>query len=275
MFREPQPLKKPAQTGQKSKPVKVAPDVRGKPLARKFPIIDDGMRLSNEVLALGWSERPLVWSDLPLFEAQHGRNAHDMVYDLGMHQASHYRARVSLHEVLPFSMELLVRLYSRYPSACPWTCPSLQDMFQRIYGPAIEAFEPALQERARGAYGMRFARLMGRSPTVQYRWLWGPAMQDKSGSTRRISYIISKLHEASLAGEQPRAILEDVSIRMWALRGLDVDANTPAYDSTSMQPRPQRGRTRHLANPQDAKRTEEGLSSVAGYEGGAFLLSTQ
>jgi len=208
--------------GQPLKPVKLAPDVRGLPLASKSPPIEDGMRLSDEVLALGWHERPLVWSDLPLFEARHGRNAHDMIYDLGMHQAGHYRSRVSLHEVLPFDIELLVRLYDRYPSSCTWTCPTLQDMFYRIYGSAIEALEPALRDRARTAYGMRFARLLGRAPTVQYRWLWNTAMQDKSGSTRRISNIISKIHEASLTGEQPRVVLEDLSVRMWALRGLNV-----------------------------------------------------
>jgi len=281
MSREGQPLRQ--------KSVKLAPDVRGLPLARKFPLIEDGMRLNDEVLALGWHERALVWSDLPLFEARHGRNAHDMVYDLGMHQANHYRSRVGLHEVLPFGIELLVRLYGRYPSSCLWTCPTLQDMFYRIYGEAIEGFEPALRDRARGAYGMRFARLMGRAPTAQYRWLWDAAMQDKSGSTRRVSNIISKLHEADLAGEHPRAVLEGLSIRMWVLRGLNVDAETPAHDSTSMQQR-LRPTKRGAFERSDAPTApisapawvpeprDRGTSALPGsaavYDGGVFLLPT-
>lgn len=261
--------------------IKFAPDIRGLPPARKWPLIEEGMRLTEEVLALPWHERPMVWSDLPLFEARHGRNAHDMVYDLGMHQANHYRSRVGLHEVLPFDIELLVRLYDRAPSSCMWTCPTLQDMFFRIYGQAIEGFAPALQDRARNAYGMRFARLMGRAPTVQYRWLWDSAMQDKSGSTRRVSNIISKLYEASLAGEHPRAVLEDIAGRMWLLRGLNVDAETPAHDPISLQKRSQKGAkdksmaTSAHASPAPSRSSV--LSPAAkvpapAYEGGAFVL---
>lgn len=220
-----------------SKEAKLAPDARGMTPGRRFPLIEEGMRLRDEVLALDWEQRPMVWSDLPLFEARHGRSAHDMVYDLGMHQANHYRSKVDRHEVLPFDIELLVRLYDIYPSSCLWRCPPLPEMFMRIYGSAIEGFAPALQEKAKKAYGMRFARLMGRAPTVQYRWLWDAGMQDKGGSTRRVRNIISKLHEASLAGEHPRVVLEDLAVHMWALRGLNVDAETPAHDPISMQKR--------------------------------------
>jgi hypothetical protein len=266
----------------KIKAAKIAPDVRHVPTAKKWPLIEEGMRLSDEVMARPWQDRPMVWSDLPLFEARHGRNAHDMVYDLGMHQANHYRSRVGLHEVLPFDIELLVRLYDRSPSSCMWTCPTLQDMFFRIYGQAIEGFAPSLQDRARNAYGMRFARLMGRAPTVQYRWLWDSGMQDKSGSTRRVRNIISKLHEASLGGEHPRAVLEDLAGRMWVLRGLNVDAETPAHDPISLQKRSQK--VAKGSSKEDA-RLASGHSGkpaalapavvrapVPAYEGGAFAL---
>jgi len=178
--------------------------------------------------------------------------------------------------VLPFDIELLVRLYDRYPSSCQWECPTLQDTFSRIYGQAIEGFAPALQDRARNAYGMRFARLMGRAPTVQYRWLWSSAMQDKSGSTRRVRNIIGKLHEAITHGEHPRLVLEDIAVRMWAVRGLNVDAETPAHDPISLQKRYQKtsseGEAAKPRPPTQRSTPASGVPCYEGYEGGAFVL---
>lgn len=262
---------------------KFAPDVRQKPLAARYPLIEEGMNLSDEVLALDGEQRPMVWSDLPLFEARHGRNAHDMVYDLGMHQANHYRSRVESHEVMPFDVELLTRLYERYPSSCMWQCPPLQEMFHCLYGAAIDGFAPALRERARNAYGMRFARLMGRAPTVQYRWLWEAGMQDKSGSTRRVRNIIGKLHEAHQGGENPRLVLENLAVRMWVMRGLNVDIQTPAHDPISLQ---KKTRVADRTAPDPIIHPTEAPAGIAprfpvpaptssAYEGGAFLRSME
>lgn len=119
---------------------KTAPDIRGMPLSRKDPLILEGQRLAPEMEVLLPQERPMIWSDLPVFEATYGRNAFDMVYDLGINVRSYYQYNITTPLVLPFDMELLVHIYERYPSSCEWAVPDMRTVFDLLYGGLISSF---------------------------------------------------------------------------------------------------------------------------------------
>ena len=237
----------------------LAPDVRHATLSLKHPLVKDGMRLPPPVEALPMDQRPMIWTDLPVFEARHGRCGEDMVYDLALHLRSQYARLIRTPVVVPFDIELLVHLYDRYPSSCAWKKPTLRQVFEMVYGPAIDALPEEWQALARSDYGARFSRLMGRSTMVHYRWLVDETSLGKSGATRRIKNIIAKLAEAQAAGESPRELLESITVPMWLKRGLDIDRAAPAPDVVSLSQR-----RRRRIRPRVAR-----VETV--YQGGAFL----
>lgn len=245
-----------------------APDVRFAPLSLKGPLVLEGQRLPAAVESLSVERRPMIWSDLPMFEAKYGRSALDMVYDLGVHVRAKYQRNVTTPAVVPFDLELLMRLYDRYPSSCSWERTTMSAVFQMVYGDALQGFPADIRQRAQMAYGARFSRLLGRASTVQYRWLVDDMSQGKTGATRRIKNIVSKLCEARERGDVPRQVLESIAVPMWVMRGFDVDEALPAYDPITLQQRFAKGSTRLRARVQ-ARLTKRQDSAV--YEGGAFL----
>jgi len=235
-----------------------APDVRTMPMSKDGPLVNEGQRLPASVEVLTPDSRPMIWSDLPVFEATYGRNAFDMVYDLGINVRSYYQYNITTPLVLPFDMELLVHIYERYPSSCEWAVPDMRTVFDLLYGGLISSFPPELRERARMVYGARFSRLMGRARTVQYRWL-DESSTGRTGSTRRVCNIVSKLYEAYKKGDDPRELLESIAVRMWALRGLDIDAAAPAYDPIAVSKGNRSVRKKYVPSGGDIE-----------YAGGAF-----
>jgi len=137
-----------------------APDVRTMPMSKDGPLVNEGQRLPASVEVLTPDSRPMIWSDLPVFEAKYGRTASDMVYDLGYNPRAYYQHNVKTPLVLPFDMELLLRLYDRYPSSCEWATPDIRAVFEMIYGGIISSFPDELQDRARMAYGARFPKCL-------------------------------------------------------------------------------------------------------------------
>lgn len=251
--------------------VAVAPDVRQMPASTKEPLVQEGMRLLPQVQALPLDERPMIWSDLLAFEAKHARNAQDMTYDLGMHVRSDYLRAVRTHVVLPFDIELLVRLYDRYPSSCMWKRPTLREVFNLVYGRSIELFAEDLRPRAMIAYGQRFARMLGRTPTVHYRWLVDEAARGKTAATRRVRNIAAKLLEAHLKGDDARQVLESIAVPMWLRRGLDVQAAAPAFDPAALQARIRKRASLARVAERVRVRLERNAHAVGHYTGGAFV----
>lgn len=247
----------------------VAPDVRHQPLNPKAPMVEEGMRLPAAVEALPMGERPMIWSDLPMFEAKYGRNSLDMVYDLGVHVRAQYQRNVTTPLVVPFDLELLMWLYDRYPSSCAWERPTMRAVFDTVYGGVLDSFPDDLRPRAQIAYGARFSRLLGRAPTVHYRWLVDDTSQGKTGATRRIKNIVSKLQEASARGDSARELLESISVAMWHRRGLGINAAAPAYDPITLQRRFPKGAPKPRAQVQTRLSRRQDADVV--YEGGAFL----
>ena len=247
----------------------VAPDVHQLPLSTKAPWVQEGMRLPASLEALPVGERPMVWSDLPVFEAKHGRNSLDMVYDLGIHARAQYQRNIQTPLVVPFDLELLMWLYDRYPSSCAWQRPTMHAVFDLVYGQVLESFPADLRPRAQIAYGVRFSRLLGRAPTVHYRWLVDDTSQGKAGTTRRIKNIVSKLQEAATKGDSAREVLESIAVAMWHRRGLDIDAVAPAYDPITLRQRLSKSALKLRAQVQTRLNRRQEVDVT--YKGGAFL----
>ncbi|MBQ0916859.1 hypothetical protein KBW71_00145 [Hydrogenophaga aromaticivorans] len=207
-----------------AKPIIIAPDIRGLPLNPKKPLIKDGMELLPEVERLDLNQRPMIWCDLPVFAAKHSRTAMDMMYDLGLNTPYLYQRDAQRRSVVPYDLELLMRMYDMDPSSCSWNRPTLREVFDLLYGDVLRGFPEELFAKATLAYGARFARMLGRATTVQYRWL-----MDDSSSTRRISNIVTKIRAVELAGRSAIQTFESLAIVMWARRGYDVNAGYPAY----------------------------------------------
>ncbi|MES2977732.1 MAG: hypothetical protein V4731_04855 [Pseudomonadota bacterium] len=207
-----------------------APDIRGMDLSIKGPLIKEGALLSAQVEARDSANRPMVWRDLPMFATKYHRTAVDMMYDLGLNTPYFYQQAVKSHGVVPFDLELLVRIYDRSPSSCDWDRPTVREIFETLYGQTVQGFGEELSAKAHMAYGARFARLLGRATTVLYRWLI-----DESGTTRRIGNIISKLQTAAQQGQDARREFETLAIAIWANRGYDVDKAYPSYTPETIE----------------------------------------
>lgn len=216
--------------------------------------------LPREVEALDISRRPMIWRDLAEFSARHGRTAADMTYDLALLTSHAYTKKTERRTVVDFDLELLVRLYDMYPSSCSWVRPDVSEMFERLYGKHLKTFSPALEPVARLALGRRYARMLGRVDTAQYRWL-----SDGGQITRRLSNILAKIDEVSKLGKDPLELLESLAKRVWELRGVDIELEYPVPTKDSvLKPPGTRGRRMTI------DKVQKPLVQPT-YEGGAFV----
>lgn len=190
--------------------------------ASKTPKYKEKMLLEPEVEALGLDNRPMIWRDLAEFSARHGRTIADMVYDMVLLTNHAYSTKTPLRTVVPFDLEFLTRLYDLYPSSCAWKRPSIRDMFELMYAGHLKSFDADSEPVARLAVGRRYAKMLGRVDTAQYRWL-----SEDGKITRRLGNILSKVEESALTGEHPLDVFERVGKRIWELRGFDIDKHFP------------------------------------------------
>lgn len=216
--------------------------------------------LPREVEALNLSLRPMIWRDLAEFSARHGRTAADMTYDLALLTSHAYTKKTERRTVVDFDLELLTRLYEMYPSSCAWVRPDVSEMFERLYGPYLKTFSAELEPIARLALGRRYARMLGRVDTAQYRWL-----SDGGQITRRLGNILSKIDEVSKHGENPLEVLESLAKLVWGLRGVDIDKEYPVPTKESVQ-KPPGTRGRRMT----VDKIQKPLVQPS-YEGGAFV----
>lgn len=219
----------------------------------------DGEELPPEVEALPFGERPMIWRDLPQFSSRHGRTIADIVYDLALLTSHAYAKKTPNRVVVPLDLEVLTKLYDMYPSSCAWKRPDIRGTFEFLYGKAIAEFDEKYESIARLAMGRRYARMLGRVDTAQYRWL----AEEDGKITRRLENILAKIHAITDTGADPLEVFESIATRSWALRGVDIDADVPMPTVTSVvKPTGTRGR----------RMTEKAKKVVmpASYEGGAF-----
>lgn len=227
---------------------------------RMSPRYKEKMTLPPEVEELSFNDRPMIWRDMAEFSARHSRTIADMVYDMVLLTNHAYSTKTPQRTVVPFDLEFLTRLYDLYPSSCAWNRPSIRDMFELMYSDLLKEFTPANEPAARLAMGRRYAKMLGRVDTAQYRWL-----TEDGKITRRLGNIMSKVEEAAKGGVNPREMFEGIGKRMWELRGFDIDKYFPLPTQTSVVKQPgTRGRLMRLPK---ANR----LLPAPTYEGGAFL----
>lgn len=219
----------------------------------------ESKELSPEIEAKNQTERPLIWRDLEDFRARHNRTISDVVYDLALLTTHNYANNAAKRTIMPVDLEILIRLYDRYPSSCAWNRVDVRETFETLYGPIIAGFAEEFQSTAHLACARRYAELVGRADTAQYRWLKG-----ESQISRRLTNLLGKITEVQQAGGDPRKVFESIAINTWTLRGVDIDKKVPLPTLQSVQ-KPPGTRGRRMPTHRVAKPTKAQV-----YAGGAF-----
>jgi len=126
--------------------------------------------------------------------------------------------------VIPVSIEIIVRLYLEYPKAPGWEKYSLQELFDLMYGEQLAAFEGRPDyTAAKVDLGNRFTRLFDRSPSRKYNWLRDDdSLGDREfgGAYSDVETILTILKDVP----NPKETLERVASHVFALRGVNIDA---------------------------------------------------
>jgi len=198
-----------------------------------------------------------------MFAAKHGRTGMDMMYDFGFNTTYQYSSAVKSPTVVPFDVELLLRLYESSPVSCRWIKPNLVDCFDDLYGDIIAPYcdDEGEEAKIRMALSSRFAVLLGRSTTVSYRW-----MTDMGESSRRVISVLSKIKDVDEDPVIRRRKFESVAIAAWELRGFDLELVHPI-------PAPGQLSSSRYSNVSEViirRIMKARASEKGGYAGGAF-----
>lgn len=162
--------------------------------------------------------RPLQGLDLERFRAKHNLQTVDVIYALCIQNGAKFNRLVRAPS-LPYAVELLIRMYEKYPEHTPWRTIAPNEAFDILYGEILDQFKdtPYFKE-ARTALYRRFAATCGRSLFTAYRWV-----MSEGASKKGVSKVFSKI----CIMENPRQILEDLTRQMYSVRGFDFDQYFP------------------------------------------------
>jgi hypothetical protein len=219
----------------------------------------ESIELAPEIEIKNHKERPLIWRDLEDFRSRHNRTISDVVYDLALLTTHNYAKNAAKRTMMPVDLEILIRLYDRYPSSCAWHRVDVRETFEVLYGAMIAGFPEQLQTTAHLACARRYSVLVGRADTAQYRWLKG-----ESQISRRLTNLLAKVMEIKTTNVESREVFEAVAVRTWALRGIDINERVPLPTLQSVQ-KPPGTRGRRMPTHRVAKPAKTHV-----YEGGAF-----
>jgi len=169
-------------------------------------------------LRLDPSKRPLAGMDINSFRSRHGLQTVDVIYALCIQNSASYNKAVRL-PLLPYTMEMLIRLYDLHPAHAPWKSIEPTQAFDMLYGDIVEQFrDTEYESEARLALYRRFTAACGRSVYSAYRWI------EMGGNSKRgITKIFAKL---SLL-DRPREELEMIAKTMYKVRGIDFELLCP------------------------------------------------
>jgi hypothetical protein len=188
------------------------------------------------LLAIDSEDRPYTGADVIALRrnSNYQLNDADVLFALCIKTNSQYNA-ISRLDKLDYDLEMLIRLYHRFPSYNPWRKLSASEAFTLIYGDLLSEFRATpYEDAARLALFRRFTAACGRSLYTAYRWL-GSGKSGHEGTSRRIEKILSKLQVV----DNPRAIFEEIAKLMHRVRGLDLDKIAP-LPTLSNPPEPKR-----------------------------------
>ena len=169
------------------------------------------------------SRRPLMGYDIEQWRGEMSLSKFEAQSALGFRNANHYN-KICLLEIIPVSIEIIIRLYLEFPKARGWKKFSLQELFNLMYGEQLALFEGRPDyTAAKVDLGNRFTRLFDRSSSRKYNWL-----RDDSGSSggrefggaySDVETILAILKEVP----DPKEVFERVACQVFTLRGVDIE----------------------------------------------------
>jgi hypothetical protein len=165
--------------------------------------------------------RPLSGWDIDQFRVRHKLTRNAVADALALVTPGHFNRLASVRGPLKFELELLLRLYAKYPTPAPWISITPKEMFERFYGPLASQFGNESATPAKTMLFARFAALFGRYTDAVRRWVVA------GGKTETVILrAMTKLADLP----NPREVAEDMARRIYALRGLDFDDEFPLPD---------------------------------------------
>ena len=178
------------------------------------------------------SKRPMAGKDVERFQARHGLSISDTIYALCIQNSAKFNQICRL-PALPFTLELLIRLYDESPSHTPWAQVTPQASFEALYGNVARDFVGSdLAKDVRLALYRRFSGALGRSIYTAYRWVQG-----YGNAKSQVVKIFGKLMKT----KDSRETLERLARLMYRTRGLDLDQMYPMPSLESPPLRRRRG----------------------------------
>lgn len=169
-------------------------------------------------LNLDPSQRPLTGLDIDYFRSHHGLPTVEVINALCIQNSAAYNKAVR-EPVLPYNMEMLIRLYDLHTEPAPWVFIEPTKAFEMLYGDVMEQFRGTEYEKdARLALYKRFTAGCGRSIFTAYRWI------DEEGKSKRgVTKVFAKLSKL----DNPREVFESLARTIFKSRGVDFDSFCP------------------------------------------------
>ncbi len=186
--------------------------------------------------------RPLKGLDIEQWVWSAGLSKHEAHFALGFRNANHY-SLMCKRGMLPVTLEVLIRLYYRFPDARGWGKFTTREIYDRLYRNYEEAFEAGSKQRlhAQVDLGSRFCKLFGRSVARQYEWIRDAKPEGDGQQYAEIDAILAKLHEVDKHTDAA-LMFEEVALMVGKLRGIDIDAMYPIPTPDSPPSRKKVGR---------------------------------
>ena len=199
-------------------------------------------------ILLDVSKRPMTGKDVERFQARHNLSINDTIYALCIQNSAKFNEVCRLpilkpdpdnpevevraaSEALPFTLELLIRLYDESPGHASWTQVTPQAAFDALYGSVAKDFAgSSLAKDVRLALYRRFTGAMGRSIYTAYRWV-----QSHGNAKAQVGKVFGKL----MAVKDPREMLERLAKLMYQTRRLSLDEMYP-MPSLEVPPTPRK-----------------------------------
>lgn len=178
-------------------------------------------------MSLNISQRPMKGLDIEQWVWHQGLSKHEAHFALGFRNANHY-ALMCKRALLPPTLEVLLRLYYRFPDARGWGKFTTRELYDRLYKPYEEAFEVGSKNRLHAVVdlGSRFCKLFGRSVARQYEWIRDAKSENDNQQYAEIDAILGKLFEIQKHADAA-LVFEEIALHVGKLRGLDIDAMYP------------------------------------------------
>lgn len=230
---------------------------------RKPRTIQNPVKLRADVnvrdldLTLPSSQRPILGSEVEAWRNSLRLSRYQAQMALGLNTIAAYVKMVESNSVIPFTTELLFRLYDLSPRAPGWGRYSFRELFDELYRDDLMHFRSD-PERARSASVLlseRFTMLFHRSKTRAYQWFADGPEDTGVTAYADIAMVLCKLKsmEGEIAGlDEPYAslgtpakVFEQVSIECWRLRGHDFAKHFPIPKPGELQTQRPRGAFRN------------------------------